>query len=488
MVDYEYIRKKHLIEGWSIKKLVRTTGHSRGTIRKILRMEIIEEPRYQLSVQKPCPIMDPYKPVIEHWLKLDEAVPTKQRHTAKRIFDRLVDEYGFTGSEASVRRLVAGIKKKPREAFIPLDANWGEQAQVDWGRIKARISGVETEVCLFVMRLKKSRVIYAWASHTEKLEAFLEGHVRAFEWFGGVPRVCVYDNLKTAVVKILAGPLREEHQRFSALRTHYLFDSEFCAPRKGNQKGSVEHGVGYVRRNTMVPERDVESIEELNDILLDWCEKEKARLNDEWLQESKGLKQLPINPFKATITTLATVNSLCLITIDRNRYSVPSRFVGESVRIELSATLVEVFHKDKLVATHFRVFGRNKTELVLKHYLDVLEYKPRSSKNATVVRQLPEAFQIARKKLCENSDDPLGYKEFCQILLLHREHSLAELEAAIKKAINIGLLTSESVKQLIIQDHQFKPQVAPVPDSLKKFCVTQHDTSQYNSLLKGVAS
>lgn len=207
MVDIEYIRKKHFNEGWSIRKISRNLGVARQTVRKALRSS--EIPKYTLTKEKPSPVLDPYKAIIAEWLEQDKIAPKKQRHTARRIYQRLRDEYGYEGSEPTVRRYVQILKQSKKEEHIPLTADWGEQAQVDWGRAKVYLDGKLTEVSLFCLRLKASLVPFVWAAPTEKLEAFLEGHKLAFQWLGGVPERLVYDNPKTAVTRILKGPHRK---------------------------------------------------------------------------------------------------------------------------------------------------------------------------------------------------------------------------------------------------------------------------------------
>lgn len=273
MVDIEYIRKKHYVEGWSIRKIARNLGISRQSVRKALASA--EMPQYKRTRPRPFPVMDPYRAIILAWLEADAAAPPKQRHTAKRIYDRLVEEYSFTGAESTVRRFVRLLKAKIPEAYVPLTADWGEQAQVDWGQAVVKINGVSTVVHLFCLRLRASGVCFAQAFPTEKLEVFLAGHRLAFEWLGGVPAQCIYDNPKTAVVKILAGPYRQEHEYFAHLRAHYLFESHFCNPARAHEKGAAENLVGYVRRNALVPVRDFASWEELNTHLLDWCNRDR---------------------------------------------------------------------------------------------------------------------------------------------------------------------------------------------------------------------
>ncbi len=270
--------------------------------------------------------------VIEQWLQDDTEAPDRQRHTARRIYDRLVEEHGFTGAESAVRRFVARLRAEPKESFIPLSA----------GRAKIRINVVLTEVSLFCLRVKASKVPFAKAYRTEKIEGLLAGHSAAFEWLGGEPTQIVFDNAKTAVVRILAGPEREEHAFYSSLRGHYFFESLFCNPGEGHEKGSVENLVGYVRRNAMVPVSDVPDLETLNKQLLAWCERERTRHRDAWEQERAGLRELLPHPFRCCITKLAKVNKLSLVTDDRVRYSVPTTLVGQTLRIEAFADKIEV--------------------------------------------------------------------------------------------------------------------------------------------------
>ena len=482
VVDIEYIRKKYFIEGWSIRKINRQLGYARQTIRKALVSAQI--PTYELQAPRPCPVMDPYREVILNWLKQDENAPKKQRHTAKRIYDRLVEEYGFHGNDSTVRKFVRKLRQNQEEVFIPLIAQWGEQAQVDWGYAKVILNGKITEVCLFCLRLKASQVPFVRAFPSEKLESFLEGHVHAFTWLGGIPWELVYDNPKTAVVKVLSGPKRSEHLVFTSLRAHYLFDSIFCQPGKGNQKGSVENLVGYARRNAMVPLPEVKDLDQLNEILLSWCEKERDRLKESWEKEQTGLRPLPPHPFRCSVTSMVKVNNYSLVNCQRVRYSVPSRYVKQQVRLEAFSDRIEVWHKGVLIAEHKRSYCRKDTVLKLEHYLDVLEQKPRAVMHAAVVRQLPEIYQKVKTVLLK--DDPLGYKELCRILLLHREYPKQEVESALVKALAMGTLTQAMVRQLIL-NHRSDGQAVPkveVPEAFAVYEMPRADTRRYDLLLE----
>lgn len=482
MVDIEYIRKKHYVEGWSIRKISRNLSVARQTVRKALQTS--EIPKYNLRKEKPCPVMDPYKEIVKEWLEKDKEQPKKQRHTARRIFHRLCEEYGFTGSESTVRNYVRTLKNEQKEVFIPLTADWGEQAQVDWGRAKVYINGKEREVSLFCLRLKASLIPFVWASPTEKLEAFLEGHKRAFEWLGGVPESLVYDNPKTAVTKILKGPHREEHIVFSSLRAHYLFDSEFCNPAKGNEKGTVENLVRYVRQNTMVPLPNVSSIEELNQILLSWCEKQKQIRIKEWEQEVKELRPLPSVPFKCSKTHIVRPNSLLLFQVDRNHYSIPYEYSYKQLRVEAYVDKIEVYDRANLVAIHNRSYNQGEKVMELEHYLPVLAIKPRAVKNALVVRKLPEIYQELRRLLCKNNTE--GYKEYAKILLLNKEFDFKDVMTAIEVNINLGIATYANIRQtLISQSISAKPEERVSASNLPKIEIPVDSPAKYNWLIGG---
>lgn len=352
---------------------------------------------------------------------------------------------------------------------------------MDWGQAVVKVGGTATVVHLFVLRLRASGVTFAWAAPTEKLEAFLEGHVRGFAWLGGVPVECVYDNLKTAVVKILTGPEREEQVVFSSLRAHYLFDSQFCNPASGHEKGSVENGVGYVRRNALVPVPEVADLDELNAHLLQWCEADRQRRRAKWVPEAAALRPLPARPFRPAVTRLVRVNSLSLVNFERNRYSVPGSLVGQQLRLDAHTDRVELWHRQQLVATHRRYYSRGETVLELEHYLLALAKKPRAVNHAAVVRRLPAVYEEARQLLCHRH--PQGYRDFAKILMLHLEFPADKIRAALRQALDRGILGSLAVRQLLVGTDMPVQEAAQVPDRLRDIQVAAADLSRYDALL-----
>ncbi|MHB1452016.1 MAG: IS21 family transposase [Coriobacteriia bacterium] len=447
----------------SIREISRRTGWSRQTVRKHLA-GAPEPPTYRIAAPRPRPVIDPFVGIVEQWMADDLTAPRKQRHTAKRVYDRLVDEYGFTGSEITVRRAVARIRGKRIEAFVPLEAPWGHIAQTDFGTAVVMIGHDRREVALFCMRAKASKVPFVIALPTERLEALLAGHVAAFEFFGGVFHEIWYDNPKTAVTKILAGPHRIEHERLSALRACYLFDSSFCTPACGNEKGSVENLVGYVRRNALVPHtRSFPSLDALNVHLRGWCERERQRHAADWAIEAAALSSLPTHPFSASVSRPVVVGKTSMVTVDRVRYSVPVTHVGRTLRAESFVDRVEVFDGSSRVALHVRSYTRNDTVLDLAHYLDAFERKPRAALSCAALGSADPVFTTVRDMALRTPD---GHHTFARVLLLAREFGLERLADALRSAVGTGPMTPERVRQLALNAAHTTPEPICVPSPL----------------------
>ena len=238
MDQYELVRTAHRVHKKSIRQIARETGHTRRTVRKVLDGQ---ELTYRREKAPACPVMDPVAGIVEGWLKADRDQPVKQRHTAHRVWRRLVDEYGFAGAEPTVRRWVRERKvrlgwNRP-VAVVPLDPEQALEAEVDWGTAWVRMGGEDRQVKLFCMRSRYSGKAFVRAYPSERQEMFLDGHIRALDWYGGVFPVLVFDNLKTAVKQILRGKARVEEVRFTAFRAHYTFEARFCNPARGQESG-----------------------------------------------------------------------------------------------------------------------------------------------------------------------------------------------------------------------------------------------------------
>ena len=482
MVDVEFIKVRHAREGWSIREISRRTGWSRQAIRKALRAPAAP-PRYALSAPRPSPVMGPYLPLVRQWLAEDEDAPPKQRHTARRIYERLVTEHGFSGSEVTVRKAVARLRgaRPAREACVPLAAPFGRVAQADFGSAVVTIAGERTEVALFCLRLKASGAPFVVAYPTERLEAFLAGHVEAFAFFGGVPAEVWYDNARTAVTKILAGPRREEHERLSALRAHYLFASSFCTPGRGHEKGSVEHLVGYVRRNALVPyTRPFADLAALNRHLRAWCERERLRQGETWERERAALRALPAHPFSPSVSRPVVAGKTALVSLDRVRYSVPVVCAGATLRAESFVDHVEIYRGSEVVARHARSYARGGTVLELAHYLDAFARKPRAALSCAALAGADPVFVRARDLALAAPD---GHRRFAEILLLGRELGLERLAGALEECLEAGALPDAAcVRQLALNAAHEVPAPVAVPEMLA-LSLPAADLGRYDELL-----
>ena len=269
---YARVRRACMVEGMSVREASRVFGLHRDTVRKMLAYSV--PPGYRRQDPPRRPKLEPFTVVIDAILEADRQVPRKQRHTAKRIFERLRDEHGFDGGYTTVKDYVREHRRRTQEMFVPLSHPPGH-AQCDFGEAVAVIGGVERKVHYLVLDLPHSDGCFVKAYPSETTEAFLDGHVSAFAFLGGVPQSILYDNTKLAVARILREKLgdgrRQRTRAFTELQSHYLFEDRFGRPGKGNDKGKVEGMVGCVRRNFLVPVPSFQSFDALNAHLEQRC-------------------------------------------------------------------------------------------------------------------------------------------------------------------------------------------------------------------------
>lgn len=503
MAQLHRIKWLHEREGLSERKIAIELGVSRNTVSKYLaeaetptmltRQKSYGNRTYSDEVQRVLP-------AIDEWLRGDQTVWKKQKHTAARIHDRLVKEYGFTGSASNIRAIVARRKKKLKEVFIPLQFQLGHQFQFDWGEADIRLQGQVRRVYLFCIQLSASRKRFVRAYLHERQEAFLDGFVQAFNYLGGVPAEGLLDNLKSAVVKILAGRDRVEQETFQSLQAHYLFNAEFCNVRSGNEKGQVEGLVGYVRRNALVPIPDVQSLDELNGHLIAWCEQSAQfdtvphtgeKVADVWLREKEVLHALPPQPFEACRLRSVTVSKTSTVAFETNQYSVPSAYVGRRVWLKAFVDHVSVVAQNEIVATHARCNEREQLILVLDHYLDILLRKPRAVRDAAAMHgpDISEEIRAFQREMRRRHGAD-GDRAFVRFLLLHREVGMDTIQDVLGTAASTGVYHFEGLHDLLLRH---TGQVAPtaalsadqVPVDLTAYRVQKADVSRFNALMSG---
>lgn len=460
---FEQIRRDRRIEGLSIRELATRHGVHRRTVRQALA-SAVPPPRKQYP-SRLRPAIDPYAAIIDAWLIADQSAPVKQRHTARRIWQRLVAEHGASCSEVTVSRYVAcrrgELGVKGVEVAVPQTHEPGAEAEVDFGEFWARIGGELIKCWMFVMRLSCSGRAFHVAFTTQAQEAFLQGHVLALNHFGGVPARIRYDNLKPAVVKVLKGRNRIESDRFVALRSHYGFDSFFCRPGKdgAHEKGGVEGEIGRFRRRHLVPVPEVASLAELNRFiaagdLLDDTRVITGRphtIAEAFAAEVPRLQNLPVEEFDPALVVRARVDLRARVCVRQCHYSVPARYAGRRLAVRLSATTVEVHDGAKLVAAHERAAGRHVEVLALDHYLEVLAAKPGALPGATALAQAKAsgAFTSAHQRFWDAArrarGDAAGTRALIEVLLAHRSLPATALQEAMRTAVATGMCDPQVV-------------------------------------------
>ena len=501
---FEQIRRDRDRDGLSIRALAARYGVHRRAVRQALESSV--PPAKRRPGSRSAPKLGAYRELIDEWLIADQLAPKKQRHTSKRIWKRLVDEHGVDVAETTVRD---HVRKRRRElgltvgeVFVPQIHAPGRTAEVDWGEADVDLAGTRTRVHLFHMRSCFSGAAFTMASPVETQQAFLEGHAVAFTWFGGVFYEVRYDNLGSAVKKVLRGRRRVETDRFIAMRSHYLFDSIFTTPgiEGAHQKGGVEGEVGRFRRNHLVPVPSVGSIEQLNRLLADASEQDLGRriagrpttVAEQLAVERPLLRAVPA-PFDTTETTTVRVDAKSLVTVRQNKYSVPVALAGLRVSVAIGATEIRVAHRDREVARHERLHGKYGTRATLDHYLELLARKP-----GALARSLPlaqerdrgswpgtfdELWTALRARWGESEAD----KQMVDVLMLCREHGPATVELAVRGVLAAGAIDGRAVGVLARRTSPTAP--APRLDGLEARLQAhdrpEPDLSGYDRLIGG---
>ena len=460
--DYEAIRRAYYIDKKSRRRIAREQRHSRKTVNKALASG--EPGRYTQKQERKAPLLGPYKGRIEALLLEREQMPRKQRYTGHKIYQILQQE-GYAGSEPSVRRYIGEWRRehKAPEVYLPLSWEPGADAQADWGEGDVVMAGLLTKVALFSMRLCYSRRLFVMAFPTQKVEAFLEAQVQAFHFFEGVPRRISYDNLKAAVKSILSGHDREEQANFRAFRSHYLFESYFCNPGQGHEKGGVEHAVGYGRRNFLVPIPQVNNFEALNAYLLAQCLADEARkvhgqpvsIREAWQAEKDHLLPLPTQDYPCCTSQEVKLTPYGQVVFETNRYSVPASEARRTLTLRAYPFQVEILRDGQVIARHVRCYGHTQDIFDPLHYLSLLARRPGAFEYAKPLREWrerwPPVYEQLLALLRASWPDGRGIREFIQILQLHSQYPAADIEKALHPALSYGCVHYEGVRLCLNQ-------------------------------------
>jgi len=439
---YGEIRKLYNT-GMSKRAIAKKLGVSRNTVDKYCTGDTVPWERREY-IRSTTVISDEVVHFIEKCLEQDAVEGVrKQKHTAKRIYDRLVEECDFKGGESTIRRKVRVLRERTPEAFMPLEYDPGEALQIDWGEGIVYLRGKKHKVQLFCARLCQSEAPIVFAFERQNAESFLEGLCRAFAYFRGVPRRVLFDNAKIAV-KEGFGAHAIVQKRYGVLAAHYSFETVFCNPASGNEKGLVEGLVGWCRRNILVPIPRVESLAELDGLLLQRCAKylehtvrgKKASVGELLRHERETLLPLPGYPFDTSRSVQSRVDSYSTVRFDTNNYSVPVARCGHEVSVKGYGNEVKIYYRGDEIAAHTRCYEKQRTIYDLAHYLPLLERKPRSLLNAKPVRNNlpPEMLSWLSK---------LSVKEVMAVLRLCADMGINTVNNARKNGIPLHSLKVE---------------------------------------------
>ncbi|MDR3532991.1 MAG: IS21 family transposase [Rhodopila sp.] len=480
-------------EGLSHREAGRRFGIDPRTVAKMMRFSI--PPGYRRSKPAKRPKLDRFVGIIEAILEEDKLRPAKQRHTSKRIFERLRDEHGFSGGITIVKDYVLGRRQRMREMFVPLRHDPGH-AQADFGEALAVIGGVERKIHFFAMDLPHSDACFVQAYPAETTEAFCEGHNAAFAFFGKVPQSILYDNTTLAVARILGDGTRQRTRVFSELQSHYLFADRFGRPGKGNDKGKVEGLVGYARRNFLVPLPNAASFAALNILLLAACRRRQGdrlrghneTIGERLVRDLAAFHSLPLAPYDACDKQPSRVNSLSLVRYCGTDYSVPTAYGHREVLVRGYIHEVVICCGAEIIARHPRSYDREDFVFDPLHYLALLERKIGALDQAAPLAgwDLPDEFATLRR-LLEVRMDKRGKREFVQVLRLLEVFDLEDVAAVVKDAIARGVIGFDAVKHLLLCRIERRPPRLDltVYPYLPRATVATTSASTYLDLLSG---
>lgn len=494
--NYAVVRRFVFVEGHSEREAARVFGLARKTVAKMCRFSA--PPGYQRTQPIERPTLGPFIGVIDAIVEADKQAPAKQRHTAQRIFERLKAEHGYAGGYTVVKDYVREQRISSRETFVPL-AHPPGHAQVDFGEAIGVIGGVRQKVHVFYMDLPHSDAPFMKAYPAETTEAFLDGHVSACAFFGGVPQSILYDNTKLAVAKICGDGTRERTRAFTGLLSHYLFADRFGRPGKGNDKGKVEALVKYGRRQFLTPVPIAESYAALNARLEADCRSHQATRsgrNTETIAERLRadlavFRALPAASFEPCEVRTARVSSTALVRYRGNDYSVPTSYGFREVVVKGFVDVVVILAGSTEIARHRRSYEKAALVFDPLHYLALIEQKPGALDQAAPLQHwdLPEPFAHLRR-LMEARMGRKGKREYIQVLRLMELFARDVVASAVTDAIKLGAIGFDAVKQIALARVERRaPQLdmAAYP-YLPRPRVATTRAADYAALLEGAAA
>lgn len=494
MAQVERIRYLLHVKGLSQRKVAKMVGVSRHTVARYA--DSTDVPKYTRSAPYPTPVLtEEFQTEIRRLWGENQYLPKKQRWIGRTIYEALV-ELGYQGSESTVRRHLAALRKEQRSkpAFSPLEFDPGEVMEMDWGEAMVTLAGQATKVQILSMRLRWSGMPFVIAYPNQKQEAMFDGLQRGFYALGGAPEKLTADNLRQAVAKVLEGRNRKEQDAFLSFRTHFLVESNFCTPASGHEKGSVENLIGFAQRNIVGPRLMSDSWEHLQAVLWERCLKyaertfwgEKQSVLERWKREQAFFKhKLPEQPYDCGRFAPVTSNKVSCVTFETCRYSVPVRYANQKLSLRAYWDRIDIYNGLQLIASHPRCYEREQEVLDLDHYLELLFKKPGALDHAKAFRRakLPAVYHRFRTELRRRN--PKGDREFVQILMLHREFSVDKVQAALQTALSNRTVDLGVVRQLLLKMDATGPRpTAHYVGDFAEIQVQQPQLGLYDRLLK----
>jgi transposase len=456
VLDYLEIRKAHAA-GESIRSIAQRLGHCQKTVGRAIRSQTGEPLPYTRTRPVGYPKLGPFVGIIAQILRDDESEPPKQRHHARRIFERLKAEHGYAGSYYPVRRYVASLRQSSRETFMRIDHAPGRRMEFDFGQVWVDypdgrrktdvLSGVWTcSNCPFLMALPNQRT-----------ESILMGMKSALEFFGRVPFEVWWDNPRAVAIKILRGRDRTLNPAYAALASHYRFDPLFCMPAKGQEKSDVEQSVFALERRACTPVPRADDLADLNRQLLAFCVTERSRrvahqaqtIGENFVLEQAAALPLPAHPFDACIKRTGLVDKYQTVMFETNRYSVPHTAAFAKVTVKAYVDRVAIVHKGAVVAEHRRGYGRHESLIDPVHFVLALSRKPAWLDHVPALRdwKLPASFESLRQVFKEQHGPRVGERHYIRVLQLLARHPATRIDRVIGMLGHMPGLTAELITQ-----------------------------------------